>query len=70
MTLIKLQDRIEEAENARDALAVQARELQAGNAGLEYEISHSTDKETLEDVARTKLGFVLPGEIVFYNLND
>ncbi len=70
VTLIKLQDRIEEAEIARDALTVQARELQAGNAGLEHEVSHSTDRETLEDVARNKLGFVLPGEIVFYNLND
>lgn len=70
LTLVKLQGRIEAAEGAQKALEGQVSELQSANAYLEHEVSSSTQRETLEDVARSKLGFVLPGEIIFYNLNE
>ena len=44
--------------------------MPVSNAALEYEIDHCQDPETLEKVAREKLGLVLPGEIVFYDMGD
>lgn len=70
VSLIKMQERIERAEQSRDALAEQVRGIEADNASLAYKVEHSSDRETIEDVARSKLGLVLPGEIVFYDLGD
>lgn len=68
VSLIRIQGRIEDAEQSRDALAGQVHTIQNENASLAYKVEHSTDRETIEDIARSKLGLVLPGEIVFYDL--
>ncbi len=52
VSLIRLQSRLEEAEAARNALRLKEQELTAVNKTLEYEISHSSDPETIEEVAR------------------
>ena len=41
-------------------------EQSSENAALEYAIEHSEDEETLTEIARTKLGLVLPGEEIYY----
>ena len=69
-SLSRMNARIAEAELAKDALADEALALAVSNAALEYEIEHCKDPETIEKVAREKLGLVLPGEIVFYDMGD
>ena len=66
----RTQIRIGEAEDTKLSLQAQVRTLSVENAALEYEISHCQDPETIEKVAREKLGLVLPGEIVFYDMGD
>ena len=68
VSLSRMNARIEAAENTRDALAAQAQSLAVGNAELQYEIEHSTDLDMVEKVAREKLGLVLPGEIIYYDI--
>jgi cell division protein FtsB len=43
--------------------------LEARNAELEYRIKHSNDPDTIQKIAREKLGLVKPGEIIFYRTN-
>ena len=66
----RTQIRIGEAEETKLSLQSQVRTLSVENAALEYEIAHCEDPETIEKVAREKLGLVLPGEIVFYDMDD
>ena len=42
-------------------------EKELANAQLEYEIEHYNDPDVIASIARTRLGLVLPGEIVFYD---
>ncbi len=70
VSLSKMNTRIAEAEKARDALAAEAQALAVENASLEYEIEHCTDLDMIEKVAREKLGLILPGEIVYYDISE
>ena len=67
-SLSRMNTRIEQAERAKDALAQEALALAVSNAALEYEIEHSGDLDMVEKVAREKLGLVLPGEIIYYDI--
>ncbi len=67
-SLSRMNARIEEAELAKEALADEALALAVSNAALEYEIEHSGDLDMVEKVARDKLGLVLPGEIIYYDI--
>jgi cell division protein FtsL len=44
----------------------QIQEKSASISALQYEIEHRNDPETIESIAREKLGLKLPGERVFY----
>ena len=70
VTLASLSAKIEAAEEAKEALARQVAEKREENAALEYSILHSEDLETIKDVARDKLGLVMPGEIIFYDVSN
>jgi cell division protein FtsB len=37
---------------------------------LSYDIAHSGDDATIEDIARDKLGLVKPGEKIFYDIGN
>jgi len=67
ISLITLRGRVEavrgELYNVRRAVA----EMEIINAQLEYEIEHYNEPEVIADIARSDLGLVLPGEIVFYD---
>ncbi len=69
-SLSRMNARIEAAELAKEALADEALALAVGNASLEYEIEHSSDLDMVEKVARDKLGMVLPGEIIYYDIGS
>lgn len=64
----KIDARIDEALKTKVELEAQVQALEVENASLQYEISHSQDADTIEKVARDKLGLVLPGEIIFYDM--
>ncbi len=66
VTLLNLQDRRQTEDAARQALAQQVTEQKSENAALEYAIEHSDDEDTLLEIARSKLGLVLPGEEIYY----
>ena len=68
VSLSRMNTRIEAARQTRDALADEALALAVSNASLEYEIEHSGDLDMVEKVAREKLGLVLPGEIIYYDI--
>lgn len=70
ISLSKMNARIAEAERTRDALAAEAQALAVNNASLEYEIAHCNDLDMIEKVAREKLGLILPGEIVYYDISE
>ena len=40
------------------------------NAELQYDIAHAGDDETIEEIARAKLGLVLPGEKIFFDVGN
>ena len=44
--------------------------MRQSKAELEYQIEHGADDETIEDIARNKLGLVYPGEKIFYDISD
>lgn len=70
VSLSRMNGRIEEALSAKEALADEALALAVSNAALEYEIEHSGDLDMVERVARDKLGLVLPGEIIYYDIGS
>lgn len=70
ITLVSLKVQVSEARDARDALQTQVDGELRTNAELEYAIEHSTDPDTLADIARNKLGLVKPGEKIFYDVNN
>lgn len=70
ISLSMVNARLEAAARTRDALAAEVQALAVNNASLEYEIAHSGDLDMIEKVAREKLGLVLPGEIIYYDISD
>lgn len=40
------------------------------NAELQYDIDHAGDPETIAEIAWTKLGLVMPGEKIFYDVSN
>ena len=68
--LVSLKAQVTSSRSQRDELQAQVDEIQQTNAELEYAIRHKDDPDTLEDIARNKLGLVRPGEKIFYDVND
>ena len=67
-TIVTVRADIAAAQRDLAALTVQVEDAQRENARLEYEIEHSEDPETIEQIAREKLGLVRPGEKIFYDI--
>lgn len=57
--------RLIQAEIYRTELVEQITELKAESQRLELEIEQSEDAAVIERMARTKLGLVYPGELIF-----
>ena len=56
--------------NAQTQQLQQVTDMTQSNAELEYKIEHSEDAETIEEIARDKLGLVKPGEKIFYDMSN
>ena len=69
VTLVSLKVQVASARAQRDELQNQVSSTTQANTELKYAIDHSTDPETIEDIARNKLGLVKPGEKIFYDVS-
>lgn len=67
VTLLSLQERNRAGEEDRLALEQEVTDQKSENAALKYAIEHSDDQDTLMEIARSKLGLVLPGEEIYYS---
>ena len=67
--IMTLRRQAEDAQEKVEALREQYDELTQENAELEYELEHSEDPETIEEIAREKLDLVRPGEKIFIDIN-
>ncbi len=70
ITLVSLKMQVSSARETRDELQGQVDGVLQTNHELQYAIDHSTDPDTIEDIARNKLGLVKPGEKIFYDVNN
>lgn len=69
-TLVTQYAKIAEAQETQSQLQEQENQMIQGNAELEYEIKHANDPDTIESIAREKLGLVMPGERIFYDVSN
>lgn len=69
-TIASVRVNIADAQSNLTSLTRQVEDAQQENARLEYEIEHSEDPETIEQIAREKLGLVKPGEKIFYDIGN
>lgn len=65
ITLTDLRGQIADAEANIAQLEQQTADAQAANDELRHAVENSGDDEVIEDIARDKLGLVMPGEQVF-----
>ena len=70
ISIVTTKGKIEQARLDVDAVQQQVNALSQENAGLEYSIKHAGDDETIESIARGKLGLVRPGEKIFYDVGN
>lgn len=70
VSIISLKSQISTAKEQQAQLQTQVDEALQENNELEYAISHANDPETIEDVARSKVGLVEPGEKIFYDVGN
>ena len=67
ISLITLRGRIETAQQDQYDVRRAVAEMELSNAELEYEIENYNKPDVIADIARSNLGLVLPGEVVFYD---
>ena len=67
ITLMNMRTKVSEANETEAELRKQVEQIQESNAALQYAIDHKYDDKTIEDIAREKLGLVMPDEKIFYD---
>lgn len=68
-SLLNLQSRIRQTQAERDALSRQVAEKTQVNADLAEDVANPDDPDRIADIARDKLGLVVPGEKVIVITN-
>lgn len=68
-SLLNLQSRIRQIQAERDALSRQVAEQTQVNADLAEDVANPDDPDRIADIARDKLGLVVPGEKVIVITN-
>ena len=67
ISLITIRGQTEAAQEKLSEARKAVSELEISNAELEYELDNHNEPDVIADIARSNLGLVLPGEIVFYD---
>lgn len=70
ISIINLQGQIQDAKEAQTQLQEKIEETAQENAAMEYDLDHVDDPDTIEDIARDRLGLAMPGEVIFYDVNN
>ena len=70
ITLVSLQNQLQDKKAEAAQLTAEAQQLQQDNLDLQERIDNLSTDEGIEEVARNKLGLVRDGEIVFYDNGD
>lgn len=68
-SLLNLQSRIRQIQAERDVLSRQVAEQTQVNADLAEDVANPDDPDRIADIARDKLGLVVPGEKVIVITN-
>ncbi len=68
--LLRQQGKIRDAEQQQAALAAQIEQTQQDIAELESALEKKGDEEYLQELARSELGMVAPGEKVFHDVSN
>ena len=66
VTLVTLFAKIESAQAGQEQLKAEVADTAAEVAEMEYAIENKSDADVIEDVARDKLGLVMPDEEIYY----
>ena len=67
IALMNMRTKVAAANETEEQLQQQVEKIQEENAALQYAIEHQYDDKTIEDIARDKLGLVMPEEKIFYD---
>ena len=70
ITLIAVRGRTQAAEADRAALQAKVDAKLQENLELEYDIEHAGDPAVIAEIARNKLGLVMPGEKILYDVGS
>ena len=70
VSLISVRGKTAHALQQKTELQQKVTQMAEANAELKYGIDHSTDDQTIENIAREKLGLVKPGEVIFYDTGN
>ena len=70
ISLLNMRSKVTAAAKTEAELQKQATQLQEENAALEYAVENQNDPDTVEDIARSRLGLVMPDEIIFYDAGE
>ena len=65
--LWNMRAKVTQATQTEAELQRQIQQIQEENAALQYAIDNQNDEKTIEDIARDKLGLVMPEEKIFYD---
>ena len=70
VALSSMNTQITEAARTEQELSAEIERLQEDNFDLQYALAHQDDPETISDIAREKLGLVMPDERIYYDAGD
>lgn len=70
INLMNMKSKVDEAAKTEAQLQTKIEAIQETNASLQYAIEHQDDPATIEDIAREKLGLVMPDERIFYDAGE
>ena len=70
MALLDVTRQIRRAEAVLQELKTAEAALEARNAALRYDMEHAGQPEVIAEIAREKLGLVMPGETIYYDAGN
>lgn len=70
ISLLTMRSKVAQAGRTEAELREQVAQIQEENAALEYAIENQNDPDTIEDIARSELGLVMPDDIIFYDAGE
>lgn len=70
VTLLSTLSQISEASKTQQSLEAEVEQLQEEIFDLQYALDHQNDADTISDIAREKLGLVMPDERIYYDAGD